>query len=204
MFPGDLTSDGVIKMGALIYALLLPEMPKNLQRKLAVELFNNLQTHNDTVTFTNLAEYLLKICADVVENIDVRSAIGLLELIQSRIVDHYVIDAKDPSKKRKIQANIKLEIFDCENVLHETELPEKFHRKGAELIYFEEKVQFQEDLKVRPEEVVIKRLKQKPEEVIPLGFVHEQFCFDYISSNFETKNSYRLKGNKNIIVNDKV
>lgn len=40
--------------------------------------------------------------------------------------------------------------------------------------------------------------------MIPLGFVHEQFCFDYISSNFETKNSYRLKGNKNIIVNDKV
>lgn len=81
MFSGDLTADGLIKMGTLIYALLLPEMPKNLQRKLALELFNNLQTHNDAVTFTNLAEYLLKICADLVENIDVRSAIGILELI---------------------------------------------------------------------------------------------------------------------------
>lgn len=40
--------------------------------------------------------------------------------------------------------------------------------------------------------------------MIPLGFVHEQFCFDYISNNFETKNSYKLKGNKNIMVNDKV
>lgn len=42
-------------MGTLIYALLLPEIPKNLQRKLSVELFNNLQTHSDTVTYTNLS-----------------------------------------------------------------------------------------------------------------------------------------------------
>jgi|LakMenEpi03Aug12_release.lakeMendotaPanAssembly.Ray.scaffolds.fasta_scaffold1354759_1 hypothetical protein len=66
LFNGELTADGIIKMGSLIYALLLPEVPKNLQRKLAVELFNNLQTHNDTVTYTNLAEYLLKICSDLI------------------------------------------------------------------------------------------------------------------------------------------
>lgn len=112
LFP-ELSSEAVIKMGSLIYALLLPEMPKNLQRKLAVELFNTLQTRHDALTYTNLSEYLLKICADLVENIDVRSAIGMLELIESRIVDHFVIDARDPSKKRKIQTNIKLEIFDC-------------------------------------------------------------------------------------------
>lgn len=68
-------------MGTLIYALLLPEFPKNLQRKLAVDLFNSLQTHTDKVTYTNLTEYLLKICSDLVENIDVRSAIGILDLI---------------------------------------------------------------------------------------------------------------------------
>ena len=42
------------------------------------------------------------------------------------------------------------------------------------------------------------------EAVIPLGYVLEEFSFDYINSNFETKNSYRLKGNKKIEVHDKV
>lgn len=55
MFPSQIPVEGMIKMGTLIYALLVPEIPKNLQRKLAVELFNNLQTHHDTVTYTNLS-----------------------------------------------------------------------------------------------------------------------------------------------------
>lgn len=124
-------------MGSLIYAFLLPELPKNLQRKLAIELFNSLQVHSDGATYTNLLEFLLKICSDVVDNIDVRSAVGVLELIESRITDHFVIDAKDPSFKRKIQTNIKLEVFELEHILKEAELPEKFHRKASEFVYFE-------------------------------------------------------------------
>lgn len=67
-----------MKLISLIYALLLPEMPKNLQRKLAVELVNSLQVQADVVTYTNLLECLLKIASDLIENIDVKSAIGIL------------------------------------------------------------------------------------------------------------------------------
>ena len=68
-------------MGCLIYALLFPDFPKNLQRKMSVELLNSLQIHQDEVTYTTLSEFLLKVCSDLVENIDVRSAIGILDLI---------------------------------------------------------------------------------------------------------------------------
>mgnify|MGYP001316385896 CR=1 FL=1 len=53
-------------------------MPKNLQRKLAVELVNTMQVQADVVTYTNLLECLLKIASDLIENIDVKSAIGIL------------------------------------------------------------------------------------------------------------------------------
>lgn len=81
LFPQGLTSDGIIKMGCLINAVLFPEYPKPLQRKMSVELFNSLQIQTDEVTYTNLSEFLLKICSDLVENIDVRSAIGILDIL---------------------------------------------------------------------------------------------------------------------------
>lgn len=108
LFPSGLTSEGLIKLGTMVYALLFPDFPKAMQRQMAVELFNFLQTHPDEVTYTNLTEYLLKICSDLVENIDVRSAIGVLDLIQSRIVDYFVIDVVDSGYKHKIPINMKL------------------------------------------------------------------------------------------------
>ena len=49
-----------------------------------------------------------------------------------------------------------------------------------------------------------KELKEKYEEVIPLGFVNEQFCSEFINQGFEAKNSYRLKENKGIKINEKI
>lgn len=42
LFPSKINGDSIIKMGSLIYAALLPGYPKNIQRKMAVELFNSL------------------------------------------------------------------------------------------------------------------------------------------------------------------
>jgi hypothetical protein len=75
------------------------------------------------VTYTNLSEYLLKLCSDLLENINLRSAVGVLELLESRIVDWFVIDAKDPNAIREIKTVVNLELYDCENVISETELP---------------------------------------------------------------------------------
>ena len=52
--------------------------------------------------------------------------------------------------------------------------------------------------------MLLKRLKEKCDEVIPLGFVHESFCSNFVNENFEPKNSYRLKGNKNIKIEEKI
>ena len=36
LFPYKLSGDGIIKMGSLIYAALLPDSPRSIQRKMAV------------------------------------------------------------------------------------------------------------------------------------------------------------------------
>lgn len=159
LFPNGLTSDGIIKIGSLINALLFPEIPKALQRKMAVELFNSLQINQEEANYTNLSEFLLKICSDLVENIDVRSAIGILDLLQSRIADWYIFDATDPSFKQKLGTSIKLEVFDSESVITDVELPEKQHRKAGSYVYYEEKVQFEEDISIKPTQILCRRLK---------------------------------------------
>lgn len=68
-------------------------------------------------------------CSFSVENIDVRSAIGFLELLKSRITDTFIVDARNPTARRKISFDIKLEIIDVETVLNESGLPEKYHRE---------------------------------------------------------------------------
>ena len=60
------------------------------------------------MTYTHLTEYLLRICSDLIENIDVKSAIGALEMLESRITDHFIIDAADDEYKQKLQTSIKL------------------------------------------------------------------------------------------------
>jgi hypothetical protein len=41
-----------------------------------------------------------------------------------------------------------------------------------------------EESRVKPHEIVVKKLKRSSDEIIPLGYVMEQFSFDYINSNF--------------------
>lgn len=48
-----------------------------------------------------------------------------------------MVDVTDPSYKQKLGASIKLEIFDSEVVLTDTELPEKMHRRAGEYVYYE-------------------------------------------------------------------
>ena len=62
----------------------------------------------------------MRICSDLIENIDVRGAIGALELLESRITDHFVIDATDSDYKHKLQTSIKLEIFDPDHIINES------------------------------------------------------------------------------------
>lgn len=57
---------------------------------------------------------------------------------------------------------------------------------------------------LKPTQIMVKKLKERPEEVIPLGYVFEEFSFNYINGNFEAKNTYRLKGNKAVEVVDKI
>lgn len=40
--------------------------------------------------------------------------------------------------------------------------------------------------------------------MIPLGFIHEQFCFDYINNGFEGRDSYKLKPSKKIQIKEDV
>ena len=72
------TPDNMIKLATLFFAFLLPEFPEKSLRYIAGELFENIRTHDQKVTYHNLNEYLLKMCAFAVESIDVRSAIGFL------------------------------------------------------------------------------------------------------------------------------
>ena len=65
-------------------------------------------------------------------------------MIETRIVDYYVVDAEDENMKEKIGINIKLQIFDPEVIISETCLPEKKHRVAGELLYYEERISFAE------------------------------------------------------------
>jgi len=44
----------------------------------------------------------------------------------------------------------------------------------------------------------VTELKSKPEDVIPLGYVCEDFIFKYTNGSFSLKSSYRLRTNKKI------
>ena len=123
LLPPTITPNDIIKLGELIFTALLPDFSQSHRRRLATERFQSLQTHSDIVTYSNLSEFLLKICSDAVENVDVRSAIGFLDMIQSRIVDCFIVDAEDSTVKEKVGINIKLDIFDPEVVLTDTGLP---------------------------------------------------------------------------------
>ena len=69
-------------------------------------------------------------------------------------------------------------------------------------LYFEEKVCLTETdlLTIQEEEVVVTELKSKLEEVIPLGYIFEDFMHHYTNSSFEMKNSFRLRNNNKIKV----
>lgn len=75
-------------------------------------------------------------CAFAVENIDVRSAIGFLELLKSRITDTFIVNALKPAERRKINIDVKLEIIDGEQVINDAGLAEKHHRDEMKHIYF--------------------------------------------------------------------
>jgi hypothetical protein len=98
-----------------------------------------VRTHEDRVTYNNLKEYLLKICAFSIENIDIRNAIGFLELLKSRITDTFIVNAANPTERRKVNVDYKLEVLDSESVLSESALAEKHFREEMKHIYFEEK-----------------------------------------------------------------
>lgn len=124
------------KNGTVGLRLSAPRLPQEVRHKLAYEEYCLLQVTGE-VTYTHLCEFLIRIAAHLVENIDVRSAIAVIELIESRIVDCFVVDLKDPeTKKTKIGISGKLDLIDCEDILKESELPEKHHRKACDLVYF--------------------------------------------------------------------
>lgn len=108
LFPYKINPESVIKMGSLIMAAILPDYPKNIQRKIAVELFNSIEINQEEVTYTHLSEYLLRFCSSLVENLDVRSAIGILDMLESRIIDYYIVDAADEGFMQKLQTSMKL------------------------------------------------------------------------------------------------
>ena len=126
-------------------------------RYIAGELFENIRTHDQKVTYQNLKEYLLKMCAFAVENIDVRSAIGFLELLKSRITDTFIVNALKPTERKKINIDVKLEIVDGEQVINDSGLAEKHHRDEMKHVYFEEKVALlEEEVKtVKPTDVLV-------------------------------------------------
>ena len=112
------TSDNMIKLGTLFFAFLLPQFPEKHLKYLAQQLFENIRTHESEVTYNNLKEYLLKMCSFTVQNIDVRSAIGFLELLKSRITDTFIVNAINPKEKKKINIEVKIQILEGESVLN--------------------------------------------------------------------------------------
>lgn len=51
---------------------------------------------------------------------------------------------------------------------------------------------------MKPTEVVVTELKAKAEDVIPWGYICEDFIFNFTNGNFEIKSSYRLRKSKRL------
>jgi hypothetical protein len=77
--------------------------------------------------------------------------------LKSRITDTYIVSVVNPTEKKKINIDVKLEILEGENVLNDSGLAEKHHRDEMKNIYFEEKVSLIEEevLTAKPTEVLI-------------------------------------------------
>ena len=189
------TPASLTHLASLYLAFLLPDFPAKTTQALALQLVENIRTLPDSTTYNNLLELLLKMCAHAVENIDVRSAIGFLELLESRITDTWVVNAADPNQKRKVGTECGVELLDVEAVLNDSGLAEKHHREEMKHVYFEERVVLSEEElgQVECGEVVVRELKAKREEVLPWGYFCEDYMHQYTNNNFETKNSYRLR-----------
>jgi hypothetical protein len=119
---------------------MLPEYPATCCKRLAVEMLQSVQLDGE-VNVTTLKEYLARICQNSVENLDVRNSVAFLDLLKSRITDHYVVDSRNHQKK-KVHFHFKLELFDGETVINDAEIPEQFHRLITKDIYYEEKTFF--------------------------------------------------------------
>ena len=139
------TSENLIQLGTLFGALFLPAYPHKHLKLLAQSILDNIRTHQHKVTYNNLTEYLLKLCSFAVENIDVKSAIGFLELLKSRITDTYLVSAADPSQRTKVSTEYRLDIIEAESMLSDTDLLEKHHREEMKHVYFEEVVNLSEE-----------------------------------------------------------
>jgi len=66
-------------------------MPIKHLKFIAEELFESVRMQEALVTYNDLKELLLKFCSLTIENIDVRSSIGFLDLLKSRITDTYIV-----------------------------------------------------------------------------------------------------------------
>ena len=51
---------------------------------------------------------------------------------------------------------------------------------------------------MKPTEVLITELKSKVEDVIPWGYICEDFIYNFTNGNFELKSSYRLRKSKKL------
>lgn len=54
---------------------------------------------------------------------------------------------------------------------------------------------------MRENEVVVVELKAKLEDIIPWGYICEDYLHQFSNGNFEMKNSYRLRKNKKLTFN---
>ena len=65
--------------------------------------------------------------------------------MKARITDTWIVCARDPSQRRKVNCEYKLEMIEVESILEGSALLEKFHREEQKNIYFEEKVSLVEE-----------------------------------------------------------
>jgi|688.fasta_scaffold74709_1 hypothetical protein len=83
-------------------------MPTKHLKFIAEELFESVRMQEALVTYNDLKDLLLRFCSLAIENIDVRSSIGFLELLKSRITDTYIISVVGQQQKRRIEMDVKL------------------------------------------------------------------------------------------------
>ncbi len=71
-------------------------------------------------------------------------------------------------------------------VIIDSGLKEKYHREEMRHIYFEEKLNLNESDLVKMDEycVLVTELKEKLEDVIPLGYICEDFIHHFNNENF--------------------